>query len=85
MSNMNAILLKVAAVLSFAAAFLASFKQLDVLINNAGIYGGGAKTTAEGFSMSMGVNHLGHFATLACYTQRSCCHRDQRRTQQWKD
>jgi retinol dehydrogenase 12 len=44
-----------------AAEFLALGEPLHVLINNAGV-GGRRGTTADGFEIHFGVNHLGHFA-----------------------
>lgn len=41
--------------------FLANEQRLDVLINNAGLYTKTRQTTADGFEMHFGVNHLGHF------------------------
>jgi NAD(P)-dependent dehydrogenase (short-subunit alcohol dehydrogenase family) len=35
--------------------------RIDILINNAGIFGCPKTATEEGFEMHMGVNHLGHF------------------------
>ena len=43
-----------------AAAFLASGERLDVLVNNAGL-AGQRGVTAQGFELTFGVNHLGHF------------------------
>jgi NAD(P)-dependent dehydrogenase (short-subunit alcohol dehydrogenase family) len=44
-----------------ASAFLARGEPLHVLINNAGV-GGAHGLTRQGFEMTFGVNHLGHFA-----------------------
>ena len=49
-----------ASVREAAAALLARDEPLHVLINNAGV-GGQKGTTAEGFELHFGVNHLGHF------------------------
>ena len=52
-----------AAVRQCAAAFQATGYPLHVLINNAGglIPGKQASFTADGFEMTLGTNHLGHF------------------------
>lgn len=47
---------------SFARLFLEQYGALDVLLNNAGVMGIPYRTTADGFEMQFGVNHLGHFA-----------------------
>jgi retinol dehydrogenase 12 len=44
-----------------ASEFLARGEPLHVLINNAGV-GGAHALTRQGFEMTFGVNHLGHFA-----------------------
>ncbi len=36
-------------------------KKIDILINNAGLYGSGAAKTEDGFNLTFGVNHLGTF------------------------
>ena len=54
-----------------ASAFLALGEPLHVLVNNAGV-GGARGVTRQGFEMTFGVNHLGHFALtnalLGCLT-----------------
>jgi NAD(P)-dependent dehydrogenase (short-subunit alcohol dehydrogenase family) len=39
----------------------ATHAKVDVLVNNAGLMGIPEQTTADGFEMQLGVNHLGHF------------------------
>lgn len=46
---------------AFAAAFIAKFSQLDVLVENAGVLTGKRQLTADGLEMDFGVNHVGHF------------------------
>ena len=49
-----------------AGARLASDgRPLDVLVNNAGVMACPQGTTAEGFELQMGTNHLGHFLLTA--------------------
>lgn len=48
------------AVRNAADAFLESESRLDVLIDNAGL-AGQKGVTAQGFELTFGVNHLGHF------------------------
>jgi NAD(P)-dependent dehydrogenase (short-subunit alcohol dehydrogenase family) len=45
-----------------AATFLADHDRLDLLVNNAGLMAIPRQTTAQGYEMQLGVNHLAHFA-----------------------
>ena len=44
-----------------ARQFKDKFGQLDVLVNNAGLYTSHLDHTQEGYELQFGVNHLGHF------------------------
>jgi NAD(P)-dependent dehydrogenase (short-subunit alcohol dehydrogenase family) len=46
----------------FAAEFQARYAKLHILVNNAGVMALPYRTTADGFEMQFGTNHLGHFA-----------------------
>jgi len=46
---------------SAATEFASREKQLNVLINNAGVMGSPVELTAQGYEMQFGVNVLGHF------------------------
>ncbi|XP_017107897.2 retinol dehydrogenase 12-like [Drosophila bipectinata] len=45
----------------FAAGFKREQKQLNVLINNAGVMHIEKTLTKDGFELQLGVNHMGHF------------------------
>lgn len=47
---------------AFAEKFASEHKQLDVLLNNAGIMATPNIKTDDGFEAQLGTNHLGHFA-----------------------
>jgi NAD(P)-dependent dehydrogenase (short-subunit alcohol dehydrogenase family) len=47
---------------AFAERFRAEHHGLDLLINNAGVMAPPRSTTADGFELQLGTNHLGHFA-----------------------
>ena len=51
-----------ASIKAFSDAFHTNFSQLHLLINNAGLGTNEDIKTEEGFGLTMGVNHLGHFA-----------------------
>jgi NAD(P)-dependent dehydrogenase (short-subunit alcohol dehydrogenase family) len=47
---------------TFANGVSTSYPSIDLLINNAGVMAIPRSTTADGFEMQFGTNHLGHFA-----------------------
>lgn len=49
-------------VAAFAERIKKKYRQLDILLNNAGIMMVPYGTTKQGFERQFGVNHLGHFA-----------------------
>jgi NAD(P)-dependent dehydrogenase (short-subunit alcohol dehydrogenase family) len=51
-----------ASVRAAAEQIMAAHKNIDLLINNAGVMGIPEAKTADGFEMQFGVDHLGHWA-----------------------
>jgi NAD(P)-dependent dehydrogenase (short-subunit alcohol dehydrogenase family) len=59
-------LASLASVADFAERMRSTLQSLDLLINNAGVMAlPRRQTTADGFEMQFGTNHLGHFALTA--------------------
>jgi NAD(P)-dependent dehydrogenase (short-subunit alcohol dehydrogenase family) len=53
-------------VAAFAAALLTEGRPIDVLVNNAGVMTPPERrTTADGYELQLGTNHLGHVALVA--------------------
>ena len=55
-------LASLASVRAFARDLLSRHAALHALVNNAGVMALPRRTTADGFEMQLGTNHLGHFA-----------------------
>jgi NAD(P)-dependent dehydrogenase (short-subunit alcohol dehydrogenase family) len=58
-------LASLASVRSAAGRILARHREIDVLMNNAGVMATPERTTADGFELQLGVDHLGHWALTA--------------------
>ncbi len=54
----------------FADSYSTGHDTLDLLINNAGVMAIPKATTADGFEMQLGTNHLGHFALTGLLYER---------------
>lgn len=59
-----------ASVREAAAQLRSTHDRIDLLINNAGVMYPPKSTTADGFEMQFGTNHLGHFALTGLLLDR---------------
>jgi NAD(P)-dependent dehydrogenase (short-subunit alcohol dehydrogenase family) len=50
---------------AFAEGLAGETDRVDVLLNNAGVMAVPRRSTADGFELQLGTNHLGHFALTA--------------------
>ncbi len=63
-------LASLASVREAAAEIRSGHERLDLLINNAGVMVPPYGTTADGFELQFGINHLGHFALTGLLLDR---------------
>ncbi len=71
-------LASLASVRDFAKQFSDSHERLDILVNNAGVMAIPQRSTADGFEMQLGTNHLGHFALTGLLLPRLLATEDSR-------
>ena len=63
-------LTSLASIRAAAADLRAAHEGIDLLINNAGVMYTPRQTTADGFELQFGTNHLGHFALTGLLLDR---------------
>ncbi len=63
-------LTSLASIRSAAADLRVTYPRIDLLINNAGVMYTPKQTTADGFELQLGTNHLGHFALTGLLLDR---------------
>jgi NAD(P)-dependent dehydrogenase (short-subunit alcohol dehydrogenase family) len=63
-------LASLASVRAFAEGLQRDPGRLELLVNNAGVMAIPRRTTADGFEMQLGTNHLGHFALTGLLLDR---------------
>jgi NAD(P)-dependent dehydrogenase (short-subunit alcohol dehydrogenase family) len=63
-------LASIASIRAAAQQIGARHERLDLLINNAGVMMAPHATTADGFELQFGINHLGHFALTGLLLDR---------------
>jgi NAD(P)-dependent dehydrogenase (short-subunit alcohol dehydrogenase family) len=71
-------LASLASVREAAEEILATWPRLDLLINNAGVMTPPYQRTPDGFELTFGTNHLGHFALTGLLLERMLQTRDSR-------
>lgn len=57
-------LAKLTSIRQFAATVTKDYNRIDLVINNAGVMAPPRSTTADGFELQLGINHLGHFSLV---------------------
>jgi NAD(P)-dependent dehydrogenase (short-subunit alcohol dehydrogenase family) len=70
LESMELDLASLASVRRFASELAARHAAIHALVNNAGVMALPRRTTADGFEMQLGTNHLGHFALTGLVLER---------------